>query len=454
MSIARLSRVLPNLSLGLVLLAGFACDEAAPTETRAATRQGQLGSSDAQSDLAAADVTALSIGLPVNQSVSTAAPAPAFRVNQTGTGPNGNFQISNASNTQNALQGLTNGKGPAGFFRTTNATNSSPALSAQTNGIGNAAQLSITNSASSGPALLVQTNGVGSAGRFVSSGTGPSPGQLPALSVDQQRPGGQGIFVSTQRSNAPALEVDQEGTGMTAMFRNGFQSSTDVLTVWSQGHGASAGAFSTFNHSSTAATVNVSGDHPGRAFTAVQIGGGEAGHFEINNASNGSATLSFKTNGTGPALAVDQGNSVFFGNVTVNGTLTKSAGSFRIDDPLDPEHKYLSHSFVESPDMMNVYNGNAILDEAGKATVDLPNYFEALNKDFRYQLTAIGAPGPNLYIAEGVQHNHFRIAGGRAYAHVSWQVTGIRHDTYAEEHRIKVEEEKPSDDSKPLVATR
>lgn len=133
------------------------------------------------------------------------------------------------------------------------------------------------------------------------------------------------------------------------------------------------------------------------------------------------------------------------------GTLRKGAGSFRIDHPLDPEHKYLSHSFVESPDMMNVYNGNVILDASGRATVELPEYFQALNRDFRYQLTAVGAPGPNLYIAEGVKRNRFQIAGGRAYAYVSWQVTGVRQDAYAEQHRIKVEEEKPRAD-RGLVA--
>jgi hypothetical protein len=137
------------------------------------------------------------------------------------------------------------------------------------------------------------------------------------------------------------------------------------------------------------------------------------------------------------------GAGLFSGNVRVNGTLTKSAGSFQIDHPLDPEHKYLSHSFVESPDMKNVYDGTVTLDEKGRATVELPDYFEALNRDFRYQLTAIGAPGPNLYIAEGVNQNRFKIAGGRPYARVSWQVTGIRQDAYANEHRIKVEEDKP-----------
>ena len=101
----------------------------------------------------------------------------------------------------------------------------------------------------------------------------------------------------------------------------------------------------------------------------------------------------------------------FEGNVSVNGNLQKSGGSFKIDHPLDPANKYLYHSFVESPDMMNIYNGIAALDDHGEATVELPAWFQALNRDFRYQLTAIGRPGPNLYIAAEVSGNRFRIGG-------------------------------------------
>ena len=40
--------------------------------------------------------------------------------------------------------------------------------------------------------------------------------------------------------------------------------------------------------------------------------------------------------------------------------------------------------------MMNIYNGNVITDANGEAVVALPEWFEALNRDFRYQLTVIG----------------------------------------------------------------
>jgi hypothetical protein len=129
-------------------------------------------------------------------------------------------------------------------------------------------------------------------------------------------------------------------------------------------------------------------------------------------------------------------------NLNVTGTLSKPAGTFKIDHPLDPANKYLYHSFVESPDMMNVYNGNINTDGSGLATVTLPDWFEALNRDFRYQLTVIGQFAQAI-VASEVSHNQFTIRTDRPNVKVSWQVTGIRQDAYANAHRVQVEEDKP-----------
>ncbi|HWN97659.1 MAG TPA: hypothetical protein VNS63_00145 [Blastocatellia bacterium] len=131
------------------------------------------------------------------------------------------------------------------------------------------------------------------------------------------------------------------------------------------------------------------------------------------------------------------------GNVAISGSLSKGSGSFKIDHPLDPENKYLYHSFVESPDMMNIYNGVARLNRRGEAVIALPDWFEALNKDFRYQLTCMGGFAP-VFVAREIKNNSFKIAGGKPGMRVSWQVTGVRHDAYANKHRITVEEEKPA----------
>src|SRR6185295_9797953 len=97
---------------------------------------------------------------------------------------------------------------------------------------------------------------------------------------------------------------------------------------------------------------------------------------------------------------------------------------------LDPENKYLYHSFVESPDMKNIYDGNVVTDEHGNATVELPDYFEALNRDFRYQLTVIGTFAQAIIAAE-IRENRFKIKTNAANVKVSWQVTGIRQDAFA-----------------------
>jgi hypothetical protein len=107
--------------------------------------------------------------------------------------------------------------------------------------------------------------------------------------------------------------------------------------------------------------------------------------------------------------------------------------------------------------MKNVYDDVVVLDRKGKAEIELPDWFSALNKDFRYQLTAIGAPGPNLYIAEEIaeantkysskssnknNNSSFKIAGSPSGMKVSWQVTGIRKDPWANTNRIEVEDDK------------
>lgn len=172
---------------------------------------------------------------------------------------------------------------------------------------------------------------------------------------------------------------------------------------------------------------------------------GTAGRF-VANAGSGLILQGVSgSSGTNVVFSVDaNGNGFLAGNLNITGNLSKGSGSFRIDHPLDPANKYLSHSFVESPDMMNIYNGVMVLDSKGEASVTLPDYFQALNSDFRYQLTAIGAPGPNLYVAEEISGNHFKVAGGKPGHKVSWQVTGVRQDAYANAHRINVEEDKPT----------
>ncbi|MGA5823996.1 hypothetical protein ACPC54_39890 [Kitasatospora sp. NPDC094028] len=133
---------------------------------------------------------------------------------------------------------------------------------------------------------------------------------------------------------------------------------------------------------------------------------------------------------------------VFNGNVVVNGTLSKQDSTFRIDHPLAPAEKYLFHAAVESPEMTNLYDGTVVTDGEGNATVALPDYFEALNRDYRYQLTPVGELA--LAAVTGPVHdNSFTIRTDKPRVTVCWQVTGVRQDRWANAHRVVPEVDKP-----------
>jgi hypothetical protein len=95
--------------------------------------------------------------------------------------------------------------------------------------------------------------------------------------------------------------------------------------------------------------------------------------------------------------------------------------------------------------MMNIYNGNVTTGADGRATVELPDYFESLNRDFRYQLTVIGGFAQAV-VGREVGDGSFVIETDKPGVKVSWQVTGIRQDAFANANRIPVEEDKTGDE--------
>jgi trimeric autotransporter adhesin len=172
--------------------------------------------------------------------------------------------------------------------------------------------------------------------------------------------------------------------------------------------------------------------------------GDSSGNTYLNGSSSGKVV--FRINNATPSpMILNNNGSVTITSLDVTSSLTKPAGSFKIDHPLDPANKYLYHSFVESPDMKNIYDGDVTTDANGFATVTLPDWFQALNRDFRYQLTVIGQFAQAI-VAQKIENNQFQIRTSLPNIEVSWQVTGIRQDAFANAHRIQTEVEKaPAD---------
>ncbi len=112
------------------------------------------------------------------------------------------------------------------------------------------------------------------------------------------------------------------------------------------------------------------------------------------NGIHGQAPRSSPDANTGPFAGLFQGDVKITGNLYVGGTRIQS-----------------------------VLAGVVTLDAKGKAVVALPERIADLGGQICYQLTPVGAPGPNLHIAEEVKGNKFRIAGGAGESKVSWHVT-------------------------------
>ncbi len=283
------------------------------------------------------------------------------------------------------------------------------------------------------------------------SGTGP-------MGVSGTDSSGSGTGVSgTSSGRNGVLGTSTNGYGVNGVSTNG----TGVL-----GTGTYAGVHGNGNHfgvlgvgSTSAGGEGAEGDgYTGVVGVGINTGVYGQGPTDVygdstggngvyatsaHTSSGGWAVNAYGTSGaTGVLAGSDTGYAAWFnGNANVDGTLSANVKQFKIDHPLDPANKYLVHASVESSEMMNIYTGNVTTDAQGVVTVQLPDWFEALNTDFRYQLTVIGQFAQAV-IAQEIQDHKFEIRTNLPNVKVSWQVTGVRHDAFAKAHPLEVEPEK------------
>ena len=279
--------------------------------------------------------------------------------------------------------------------------------------------------------------------------------KVPQAIFLQDKTGNVGIGTTT-----PAYTLDVHGTGnFTAA------TSTSLLAISATGFNAPSG--SNLNGSTAINAMGGSGDpNSGTATAGVAgnfVGGGTgAGGTNANYGITvtggygdpGSASAGYFIGGPGryyggdgiDAYAGFGGGSYgyagyFSGDLDVTGAITAGTKDFKIDHPLDPANKYLFHASVESSEMMNIYTGNVITDAQGDARVKLPEWFEAVNGDFRYQLTVIGQFAQAIVSGEVANHQ-FSIKTDKPNVKVSWQIAGVRLDAFAKAHPLVVEQEK------------
>jgi hypothetical protein len=253
-----------------------------------------------------------------------------------------------------------------------------------------------------------------------------------------------GLVATTADVNSYAIKATNTNAGTDALAGAGIRvlagGGTDADIAGLGGYPA-AGEFC-----GAAGVIAVATGSGNGVYGASDSGFGVYGYSNSGMGVYGSSNSAYGVYGystSGAASVYCDGDGYVTGNLYVVGNVSKAGGSFKIDHPLDPANKFLYHSFVESPDMKNVYDGVVTLDAKGEAAVALPVWFDALNRDTRIQLTAVGQFSP-LYVKTKLQNGAFSIAGGKAGQDVYWQLTGIRQDAWADAHRIPVEEEKPT----------
>jgi hypothetical protein len=332
-----------------------------------------------------------------------------------GTSRNGRGVIA-ISESSSALEAMNvgNGGSAASIFTQGDAGNTWPALRVANFSAGGAAIFDVVGGSNDADVLAASTNGLGTVGRFTVDN--------PSNGADALKASTSGSGAAIVGSTSPYEYFMHERVGVYGDSYESFGvfgASMDYPAVLGAALGSSSQAFGV-------AGVHVDG------YTFGALGTDHAGLYAIGDRANGRLGGLF------------DGDVEINGDLHVNGDLSKSSGTFRIDHPLDPTNRYLYHSFVESPEMLNVYSGTIVLDASGEAVVTLPDWFEALNVDYRYQLTCVGGYAP-VYVAREVSGNTFAIAGGRPGLKVSWQVSGVRNDPYARKHPVVVEVDKPAE---------
>jgi hypothetical protein len=206
----------------------------------------------------------------------------------------------------------------------------------------------------------------------------------------------------------------QNGTGNVAIGGSSGAYRLDIL------HGGSTGIL---NKSSAGFSVLDIDAFTGDA--AIRLANNGVNQWNIRNQPGTDNLQIFELGGGGERMRIDNGTGlvVISGGLTVLG-LPKM---FTMDHPLDPENKTLRHAAAESNEVINFYSGKVVTDANGKATVQLPDYFDAINTDPRYQLTVIGSFAQAI-ISKEESNNQFEIATNQPNVKVSWEVKAVRSD--------------------------
>jgi hypothetical protein len=334
------------------------------------------------------------------------------------------IRTTQATNTARAIAGVVThtgaGGATAGIWGQSNAQNGSGVFGVALNGFN---AKGVWGRSTTGAGVFGEATGTTGINYGV-KGTTPSPS-------------GTGVFGLATGSSGFTTGIAGQALSPTGRGVVGFASAQSGSSKGVYGQSNATGGFGVYGYAGSNAGTSYGVYGESSSYQGYGLYGRGRNVAVVGIGGSGAPGGSYGVWASGTKLA-----GYFNGPVHVAGVLSKSSGTFLIDHPMDPANRTLAHSFVEAPEMLNIYRGTATLDRRGRAVVRLPRYFHALNTEFGYQLTAIGAPSPSLHVASKIDGNRFSIAGGAPGQEVCWIVTGVRHDAFARAHPLRVERAK------------
>jgi hypothetical protein len=272
-----------------------------------------------------------------------------------------------------------------------------------------------------------------------SNGTAAAPSICPGFDYDTGffRPAFNTIGIATGGSEA--MRIDSSGN-----VGIGTSSTAGVLDVRGSGSGTlldnnTGKSFFDFNgtdnspdrwNSTANSVLKLASSNNAMSFLVGGTTNNRQGGIQVGHEDGGFADI------LGSLRLNPLGGGVFTGgSLTVNGSISKNSGSFKIDHPIKPDTHHLVHSFVEGPQADNLYRGKVALvdgvatvnlDEAGRMT---EGTFVALNGNVQCWTTnedgwtqVRGKVEGNTLIIEAQDP--------ACTDEVSWLVIGERHDQH------------------------
>ncbi len=223
-------------------------------------------------------------------------------------------------------------------------------------------------------------------------------------------------------SNHTAIYANQSGMGSTVWGEN-FKTVSD-------------GIASIFGESELTIDPGIEGRNNFGNNNSVAV----LGNFNVIGTFDGIGVRGQSTPSAGWGFGV-YGEGNFYGVFSQGDLGASGVKTFIIDHPLEPETKSLKHFSIESNEVLNIYRGVGKFDNNGNCIIQLPDYYNSINIEESYNLTAIGKAMPNIFISKKINsEGKFEISGGIKGYEVSWSVYAKRNDKYVQNHPEKTKD--------------